>query len=142
MALSVPSFFAIFTLTSTLLAKLECCQQRFLKNVFYVPKFASKQLLLKLSSLKSIESEIALRRLLFLGRLLSGGKMAPVVHELFQIRTTNIVLLGVLLSICKALHKYDIFNQFDSWYHDSRLQTYRVSQNKLPFLNENNSGKI
>ena len=36
----------LFTLTSTLLAKLERCQQWFLKNVLYVPKFAPKQLLL------------------------------------------------------------------------------------------------
>ena len=55
----------LFTLTPTLLAKLERCQQWFLKNVFYVPKFASRQLLLKLSGLRSIESEIALRKLLF-----------------------------------------------------------------------------
>ena len=52
----------------------------------YVPKFAPKQLLLKLSGLKSIESEVALRRLLFLGRSLSGDKMTPVVRELFEIR--------------------------------------------------------
>ena len=113
-----------FTLTPTLLAKLERCQQWFLKNVFYVPKFAPKQLLLKLSVLTSIESEIALRRPLFLGRLLSGDKMAPVVRELFEIRAnsyfnTNIVSLGVLPSTCEALHKYDLFNHLDSWYHDS-----------------------
>ena len=37
---------------------------------------------------------------------------------------TKIVSLGVLLSICEALHKYDLFNHFDSCYHDSSLQTY------------------
>ena len=95
----------MFTLTPTLLAKLERSQQWLLTNVFYVPMFAPKQLLLKLSDLKSIESEIALRRILFLGCLLSGDKMAPVVHVLFEIRAnnyfdTNVVLLGVLPSIC------------------------------------------
>ena len=60
--------------------------------------------------------------------------MAPVVRELFEIRANsyfdiNIVSLGVLPSICEALpgealHKYDLFNHFDSWYHDSSLQTY------------------
>ena len=79
----------LFTLTPTLLAKLERCQQWFLKNVFYVPKFASRQLLLKLSGLRSIESEIALRKLLFLGRLLTEDKMAPVVRNLFEIRTQS-----------------------------------------------------
>ena len=94
----------LFTLTPTLLTKLERCQQWFLKNVFYVPKFASKQLLLKLSGLKSIESEIALMSLLFFGRLLSGDKMIRVVRELFEIRAdsyfdTNIVSLEVLPSM-------------------------------------------
>ena len=72
-----------------LLAKLERCQQWFLSNIFYAPKFAPNQLLLKLSGLKSIESEIALRRLLFLGRLLSGDKMASVVGEIFEIRADS-----------------------------------------------------
>ena len=69
----------LFTLTPTLLAELECCQQWFLKNVFHIPKFASRQLLLKLSGLRSNESEIALRKLLFFGCLLTEDKMALVV---------------------------------------------------------------
>ena len=98
----------LFTLMPTLLPKLERCQQWFLKNVFYVPKFASRQLLLKLSGLRSIESEIALRKLLFLGRLLTEDKMAPVVRNLFEIRTqsyfdANIVSLGTLPTICEVL---------------------------------------
>ena len=50
----------LFTLTSSLLAKLERCQQWFLRNIFYVPNFAPIRLILKLSSLNSNESEIAL----------------------------------------------------------------------------------
>ena len=88
------------TLTPTLLTKFEHCQQSFLKNVFYVPKFAPCQLLLKVSGLWSIDLEIGLRKLLFLGHLLTGDKMAPVVHNLFQIRSQSyfdakIVSLGV-----------------------------------------------
>ena len=78
----------LFTLRPTLL-KLEHCQQWFLQNVFYVPKFAPKQLLLKLSGLKSIETEITLRGLLFSRRLLSGDKMTPVVRELFEIKANS-----------------------------------------------------
>ena len=94
----------LFTLTPTLLAKVERCQKWFLKNVFYVPKFASCRLLLKLSGLWSIDSKIGLRKLLFLGRLLTGDKMAAVGRNLFQIRSqsyfdANIVSLGVLPSI-------------------------------------------
>ena len=57
----------LFTLTSSLLAKLERCQQWFLKNIFYVPKFAPIGLIRKLFGLNSIESEITLRKLLVLG---------------------------------------------------------------------------
>ena len=119
----------LFTLTPTLLTKLERCQQWFLKNVFYVPKFTPCQLLLKLSGLWSIDSEIGLRKLLFLGRLLTGDKMAPVVRNLFQIRSqsyfdANIVSLGVLPSVCEALHKFGLFSYFDSWFSDSVFSTY------------------
>ena len=55
----------LFTLAPTLLLRLERCQFWFLKNIFYVPKFASGLLLQKLSGLNSIESEIAIRKLLF-----------------------------------------------------------------------------
>ena len=98
----------LFTPAATLLAKLERCQQWFLKNVFYGPKFVPKQLLLKLSGLNSIESEIALRMLMFLGRLLKIR-----ANSYFD---TNIVSLGDL--ICETLHKCDLFNHFDSWCHD------------------------
>ena len=76
-------------------------------------KFTPKQLLLKLSGLSSIESEIAIKKMLFLGRLISGAKKAPVVRSLFESRTqsyfyTNIASKGVLPSICEILHKYDL----------------------------------
>ena len=90
----------LFTLTPSLLTKLERCQQWFLKNIFYVPKFAPRLLLLRLSGLNSVESEISIRKLLLLGRLFTGENMAPVVRNLFQIRSQsffdpNIVSLGV-----------------------------------------------
>ena len=119
----------LFTLTPTLLAKVERCQQWFFKNVFYVPKFAPCQLLLKLSGLWCIDLEIGFRKLLFLGRLLTGDKMAPVVRNLFQLRSQsyfdgNIVSLGVLPTMCEALHKYELFSSFDSWSSDSVFLTY------------------
>ena len=119
----------LFTLTPTLLTKVERLSAWFLKNVFYVPKFAPCQLLLKLSGLWSIDSEICLRKLLFLDRLPTGDKMAPVVRNLFQIKSksyfdANIVSLGVLPSICEALHKYGLSSYFDSWFSDSVFPTY------------------
>ena len=74
----------LFTLTSSLLAKFERCQQWFLKNIFYVPNFAPIRLILKLSGLNSIESEIALRKLFFLGRMITENKLTPTVRNLFH----------------------------------------------------------
>ena len=55
--------------------------------------------------------------------------MAPVVRNLFQIRSQsffdpNIVSLGVLPSICEALHKYKLFNYFESWFFNSVFPSY------------------
>ena len=46
----------LFTVTPTLIEKFERCQLWFLKNLFFVPKFTPKHLLLKLSELNSVES--------------------------------------------------------------------------------------
>ena len=73
----------LFTLTSTLLSRLEQCQSWSLKNIFYVPKFAPGPLLQKLSGLNSTESEIAIKKLLFLGRLIKEPRMSPVVESVF-----------------------------------------------------------
>ena len=98
----------LFTVTPTLIEKFERCQMWFLKNLFFVPKFTPKHLLLKLSELNSVESEITLRKFLFSGRLITETKVAPVVHKLFDTRAksffdTRIDSLGVLPSICDAL---------------------------------------
>ena len=50
-----------FTLTPSLLEKPVQFQLWFVRNIFYVPKFTPKQLLLKLSGLNSVESEIAIK---------------------------------------------------------------------------------
>ena len=63
----------------SLLLKLERCQIWFLKNIFHVPSFAHSILILKLTSLNSIESEIDMKRLLFLGHRITEPKIAPVV---------------------------------------------------------------
>ena len=78
------------------LAEVERCQQWFLKNVFYVPKFAPSQLFLKLSGSWSIDSEIGLRKLLFLGRLLT------VVRNLFEISS----ILTSTLFLCEFCQVY------------------------------------
>ena len=62
---SLLSDIELFTLNASQLIKLERCQQWFLKNIFYVPVFASSSLLLKLSGLNSVEAEIDLKKLTF-----------------------------------------------------------------------------
>ena len=119
----------LFTLTPTLLLRLERCQSWFLKNIFYVPKFVSGPLLQKLSGLNSIESEIAIKKLLFLGRLIKEPKMFPVVKSLFDSRTksffnSDIPSLGVLPSSAEVLHKYQLFDYFENWHDSSTFPTY------------------
>ena len=55
----------LWTLTLTLLLKLKQCQNWFFKHIFSVPEFAPGPLLLKLSGLNLIESEVATKNLLF-----------------------------------------------------------------------------
>ena len=97
----------LFSLTPALPEKLEPCQQWFLKNVFYVLKFAPKQLLLKLSGLKSFEMGMALKRLLFLGRLLSGHKMAQVFRKCLKLRLiATLMPISSLWEFCPLYARY------------------------------------
>ena len=94
-----------------------------------MPKFTPKQLLLKLLRLNSIESEMAIKKMIIFGLLISGAKTAPIVRSLFESRTqsyfdTNIASKGVLPSICNILHKYDLFGYFESWFSDSTFPAY------------------
>ena len=100
------------------LIKLERSQQWFLKNIFYVPVFAPSSLLLKLSGLKSTEAEIDLKKVMFLGRLITEPKMAPAVRHLFSSRfesflDANITSRGVLATIYDSLHKYNLFHYLE-----------------------------
>ena len=74
----------LFILNASQLISLEHCQQWFLKNIFHVLNFAPNSLLLKLSGLNSIGSDIDLEKLMFLGRLITEPKMDPVVRSLYS----------------------------------------------------------
>ena len=120
----------LFTLNASQLTKLERCQQWFLKNIFYVPNFAPNSLLLKLSGLNSIESEIDFKKLMFWGHLITEPKMAPVVRLLFSSRIdsffdANITSRGVLPCICDSLYKYNLFHYLESWFSESIFPTYK-----------------
>ena len=119
----------LFTITASFLLELERCQSWFLKKLFYVPDFASRALLIRLAELNSIEAEIDLRKLLFLGRLVTEPKMAPSLRNLLWSRTESLFdkdvkSIGILPSICEALNKYDLFNYFEIWFNSSTFPTY------------------
>ena len=97
-----------------------------------MPKFAPGHLLLKISNLNSIESEIDLKKLLFLGHLITEPNMSAVVKGLFHSRAASffeadLTPIGVLPSICEALNKYDLFHYFQSWFLDSSFPSYSHS---------------
>ena len=75
----------------------ERCQQWLLKNVCHVPKFAPGHLLLKILNLNSIESENDLKKLLFLGRLITEPSMSAVAKGLFRSRAASFLRLTLPL---------------------------------------------
>ena len=86
-------------------------------------------LLLRLTELNFLEVEINMRKLLFLGRLVTEPKMAPSVRNLLRSQTQSLFdkvfkSIGILLSICDALNKYDLFNYFEILLNSSTFPTY------------------
>ena len=74
--------FLCLLLLHALLLRLERCQSWFLRNIFYVSKFAPGPLeILTLSCLTSVESETATRKLLLLDRLINEPKMSPAERK-------------------------------------------------------------
>ena len=79
----------LFSLTTTQLNQLERCQQWFLKKILYISQLAPVKFLLKVSVLNSLESEIDVKKLLFLGRLTTEMKMASAIKGLFFSRVDS-----------------------------------------------------
>ena len=82
-----------------------------------------------MSGLNSVASEIAIKKLLFLGHLITEPNMAPTVRNLFQCRVesyfdTNAASTGVLFSISEALVKYNLFHHFESWCNSSTFPSF------------------
>ena len=114
----------------SLLLNLECGQLWFLTHIFHLPIFAPSILLLKMSGLVSVASEIASRKLYFLGRLITEPNMVPAVRNLFDSRTesyfdANVTHVGVMLSISEMLVKYNLFHYFESWCNNSTFSSYQ-----------------
>ena len=73
----------IFSLTPTLLSRLERCQRWYPKIIFHVSKFAFSIFIERLAGVNSVESETDYRKLLFIGRLLSVQNLQVTVKRLF-----------------------------------------------------------
>ena len=134
----------LFTITPSLLLELKRCQSWLLKKLFMCqilpPPPPPPALLLRLAELNSIEAEIDMRKLLFLGRLVTEPKMAPSLRNLLRSRTESLFdkdvkSIGILPSICEALNKYDLFNYFEIWFNSSTFPMYgnwkSIFKNKL-----------
>ena len=102
--------------------------------------YAPNLLLLKLAGLNSVESEINLRKLLFLGRLITEPNMAPAVKTIFISRAkclfdNNVDSLGVIPSIHGALCKYGLIEYLNTWFHNSTFPSYNswkvIVKNKI-----------
>ena len=88
-----------------------------------------RALSLTLIDFNSIKAEIDMRKLLFLGRLVTEPKMAPSVRNLLRNQSeslfdTCVKSIGILPSICKVIHKYDLLNYFEVWFNSSSFPSY------------------
>ena len=98
------------------------------KNFFYVPTFAPIRLILKLSGLNSIESEIALRKLLFLGRMITENKLTLTVTNLVHYRVDSFfdesISSHCLVYVRPSADTNELFDYFESWSHNSTFPNH------------------
>ena len=78
----------LWTLYSSLLSDLELCRVWFLKKVLHFPKFAHNLFVLKICNMRSIQSEIDYRKLLFFARLIFK-EHGNLVSELLKCRVKS-----------------------------------------------------
>ena len=89
----------------------------FLKKLLCT-RFFPHALRVRLTELNSTEAQIDMRKLLFLGRLVTKLKMTLSVRNLLRSRTESLFdkdvkSIVILPNICEALNKYDLFNYFE-----------------------------
>ena len=84
--------------------------------------------LIKVSGLRSIESEIHYRKLLCFARILNS-EPGDLVYRLFLIRaegffTSSLNSTGLVKNISEILQKYDLINYFYTWYYERHFPSY------------------
>ena len=110
----------LFSLNKSLLEKLERCQRWFLKFLFYVPDFFAGSFLLQITRLFSVEAETDLRKVLFLGRVITNIK-PPSYQRFFtrrmeSLRDPEIHFVGVITSRYDVVQKYELTHAIDEWF--------------------------
>ena len=111
----------LFSLNKSLLDKLERCQRWFLQILFYVPDFCASSFLLQIAGLFSVEAEIDLRKLLFLGRVINNIKTPQVIRDLFTLRMESLCdpeihSVGVITSLYDVVQKYELTHVIGEWF--------------------------
>ena len=124
----------VMSIAPSLFQKLERCQSWFLKNVFFVPAYAPSIVLLKISGLNSIESEVHVKWLLLLGRIITEPKIAPAVKTLCASRVNSyfnpdINSVGFFVYINESLCKYNPNTYFEHWHANSVFPSYNEWEN-------------
>ena len=99
------------------------------QKYFLCTKFCSHNTDSKTTGLTSFESEFALRKLLFLERVITEIKLTATVRNLSDYRAESfsderISSSVIPSSICEALCKYELFDYLESWFHNSNFPTY------------------
>ena len=124
----------LWTLNPSLLADLERCQACFLKKVLHFPKFAHDLFVFKICNMRSIQSEIDYRKLLFFAKSILK-EHRNLVSELFKCRVKSYFVdtpcsIGFIKEIVQLLNKYNLSHHFIDWYHTGRVFCPSMNGNK------------
>ena len=109
----------------------------FLKIIFFVPKFAPNLLILQLAGLNSIESEINIGKLLFLGRLLIEPKRQ---NDLWLKAFFSPELRAILIQILSQLVFYQV--SMTPCVNKFYLPTLKLGFTTLSFLVTRNGSQL
>ena len=131
----------LWTLTPTLLNKLEACQRWFLKKLFHLPEHAPNYSLYIISGLLTIETLIDQRKLFFLARIITSHKMPPLINNLYRLRLLQSFqgpenyITGFVKDTIDCLAKYGLEPYLGQWGRVSIFPSYsgwkRIVNSKL-----------
>ena len=130
----------LWTLTPTLLNKLEACQRWFLKKLFHLPEHAPNHSLYIISRLLTIETLIDQRKLCFLARIITSH----TINNLYRLRLLpsfqgpENYITGIVKDTIDCLAKYGLEPYLEQWARASMFPLHsswkRIVDSKLfPF---------